>query len=451
MLYFLLLTLISLLFIIYIIKQGDYMAPSFLLVSGFIFSALFSIYIANELNLKLNFDTYGFILAGIIAFIAGDLIFSGRKSKYIFYKRSKIETTYIFVARYKTVIFIIAGVCSLALFLIYLIQSVGYTGTWMDIMIRYRYATAYKNQMGRIAYIPSWVAFLRFAVISCCYLWIYILINNFIITKKIEWNLVIAIAISLINTLAGASRLDLIRIPIAAITVYYIISYRTGRLRSSVRLKLLIKVVFIAVCILLLFSSIRGMVGRTSELSILDYLSHYIGSPIINFNSFLENPIRNTQIFGKETFWGIYDVLGKLFKKSEYIYDYTLEFNSINSFGLGNVYTAFRLFYADFGIYGIIILPFIQGAIFSLFYSTIKNNIHIKTNIRLFQKSLIDFRVIIYATIVHSLILMFYADWFYSQVLTWNQIKGFLVIWIIKFFLVDLDQRNKISKNGRRQ
>lgn len=57
------------------------------------------------------------------------------------------------------------------------------------------------------------------------------------------------------------------------------------------------------------------MVGRTSELSILDYLSHYIGSPIINFNSFLENPIRNTQIFGKETFWGIYDVLGKLFKK----------------------------------------------------------------------------------------------------------------------------------------
>ena len=111
---------------------------------------------------------------------------------------------------------------------------------------------------------------------------------------------------------------------------------------------------------------------------------------------------------------------------------------------MGNVYTAFRMFYADFGGIGVSLLSIIQGGVFAIFYRSIKCNKKVrffKTHV--FKPSLVEFRIIIYAMIVHSVALMFYADWFYSQVLSWTQIKAFIYLYIFKILLIDTDKLNK--------
>lgn len=438
MIYWLIGILVLFIIIAYIMSSGDYMAPPFLLALMMFLSVMAAWMMRNDWNLSIEASTCLLVVIGILAFYIGYYPIYNRMRKYNVKSRFKTPT-YIHISNWKIFAYYIISVFFIYLFLKSVISNVGKGGTWMDIMARYRYATAYTSTSGVSLNIPEYIATGKFAINAATYIFIYVCVNNYICVKKWDIKLIFAIFIGLLSTLVGASRLDLIRIPIAFISIFYIIQYRSGRLTRSIRLKLLFQYMIVAVMVIVAFSSVRSFVGRKSTTGIIEYVCTYLGGPIALLNEYIKSPIHHTDIFGKESFWGIYHILSKITHNPKYMYDYTLEFRTVNGHSLGNVYTAFRMYYADFGIIGVIILDILLGCIFSFIYMAIKTNVRIK-----FAKlySIVDFKIVIYSVIIHSIILMFYADWFFSQVIGWTQIKSIIFMWIIKIILIDIDKIN---------
>lgn len=444
MIYVLTIVIALLLVLVYFLKNGDFMSPSFLITGGFFLCVLFAVPLASKYAIHININTVIMVVLFLLFYYLGDAcgmlsLLKYKKSKRVF------DVKYIYISKLKTYIYIIFAFATIIQFYFAVVKAVG-GSSWLEVMALYRYKTAYQNQTGESVVIPAAISLFRFIVIYCSYLYLYVLINNYLAKKKIEYRYVVAVVIGLGNTLIGASRLDLVRLPIAAIVIFMLISYTSGKIKRNMNIKGLIRVLGIAIIVLFLFSSLRSVVGRSSALSLVEYLGGYIGAPMINLDSFLQKPIRNTDLFGKETFWGIYNFLGNLTKNSKYFYDYTLEFNSINGQGMGNVYTSIRMYYADFGIIGTVILSIVLGFVFSIYYETLSRGkrIVIKDMGRLFPKSVVNFKLIVYSMIIYSVLLAFYADWFYSQVLSWAVVKGIIIIWIAKYILIDLDSRNRI-------
>lgn len=440
MIYILIMVILIFLLSTYYLYNGDYMAPPFLLCAFFTLSVFSTLMMRGVWDITITKNTTFYILLGIFSFLVGYFILEATiHTKINAYEKLK----YINISNKKIIMFDVVSIIVLALFAYYMQNLMG-GSTWVNTMAKYRYIVAYGNLIEENINIPQIIIDLKFIINSLIYLFVYILINNFLITKKWNINLIIAISIGLLSTLMGASRLDLIRLPFAAVTIYYFLKFRTGTLSHKRRLRMLSRYLGIAIIVVLLFSFLRSFVGRQNEAGLIEYISHYLGTGTLNFNDYLRNPVDKSPLFGKETFWGIYNFLGKLTHIPEYNYDYTLEFRSIAGYGMGNVYTAFRMFYADFGGIGVSLLSIIQGGVFAVFYRSIKCNKKVrffKTHV--FKPSLVEFRIIIYAMIVHSVALMFYADWFYSQVLSWTQIKAFIYLYIFKILLIDTDKLNK--------
>ncbi|MTV44646.1 oligosaccharide repeat unit polymerase, partial [Streptococcus pneumoniae] len=86
----------------------------------------------------------------------------------------------------------------------------------------------------------------------------------------------------------------------------------------------------------------------------ISYITRYMGGSIQLFDLFVIDPIRRNKELGAETFSGIYEMLAKLGFDNNIIKG--LEWRvSPNYYSLGNVYTAIRRYYSDFGVIGIVI------------------------------------------------------------------------------------------------
>lgn len=432
------------LFLVYIVSKGDFMTPAFLLLAGFLLSTLFSLFLTIELGVDISGKTVLFVLIGIVCFLLGSLLI-----KVLFFSNAKRhikDIQYIYVDAFKVTLINVLAIFTIGSTIFYMMKSYASASSWLAMMNQYRYATAYGSLTGESFSMPSYISFFKFFILFSAFLFVYIIVNNYLCNKKIEWNMLTTVVFGLLLTLIGASRLDLVRIPIAAVSIYYLLSLRKGSMNTTVQLKLFGNFFSIAIAVILTFSLIRGIVGRVSDLDTIEYLAYYIGASIINLDSYFKQPVYNFAVFGKETFWGINHMIGVATGEARYIYDYTLEFNTIKGVSTGNVYTAFRMFYADFGFWGIVILPFVQGVLFSFCYLMIKFDVKIRWPVKLWRPSVIDFRLLIYSLVIYSVILMFYADWFYSQVLSWYQIKGMILMWIAKIWLVDSDKKNFLKR-----
>lgn len=433
------------LIIAYMASNGDFMAPPVLMTGMFWVSYLCVVYMQPTWNIEFKFDTLVCLAVGIGSFFIGYYLLAlGVRGKH-----SVERLRYIRISNMKIIIFYIVSVIVMMMFLRYVKSAVG-GNNWLDTMARYRFTTAYGNTTGEFTSIPSGIATLKMFLNVSPYLFSYVLVNNYLAIHKWDIRLIIAIIIGVISSLIGGSRFDLIRVPIAIIVTYYLLSLRSFKIDQKTKIKFFLRALLIVIVVVVLFSTLRSFVGRKNTSDFTTYISQYLGAPNALLNEFLKNPI-HTEFFGKETFWGIYNGFGRVFHNSKYIYDYTLEFKTINGNSLGNVYTAFRMYYADFGYPGVAILDFLLGLIFAIIYFTSRGAITLKNIVRIrinkFHGVKIYASIIIYAMIIHSIVLMFYADWFYSQVLSWTQIKGFIFLWILKVIFVDFDRNNRVKDN----
>ena len=400
----------------YIISDGDFLAPTCVASLGFIFSAFCATINAAYWGLKLEGTTINTILGGLCIYLIVEVCV-----KFLYFGKckstsSKFNSTYNVVYRIEisNAIMILAIIGASGAIFLYLRQvlrvarrhgGVGSIGLLLNL---YRQLSSF-NVLDLKDTFPFWLNLLYVAVIGMGLFWSYIFINNYLIDKKLNFNLVLnltLIVLSVVMNIVNANRTRMIMLAIAIMIYIWFIWHRMYGWQSGVKIKTLLKIAVAVLAFIFIFFGIRNIVGRNDSRSLLYVITHYFGAPIAGLNEFLKNPVNST-IWGKETFAGINNYIGNHFDRYDLIYSTQKEFRNIRGINIGNVYTAFRSYIHDFGLGGMVILTALESLIMSMLYYSNKKRIIYK---------IIDIRLLLLPLFYYADVLLFYADWFYEQI-----------------------------------
>lgn len=199
-------------------------------------------------------------------------------------------------------------------------------------------------------------------------------------------------------------------------------------LNIGIKLFIFLIIIFIGMALLL------GRFKSFSDMNIKDYTTVYISSGIRNFDLFIKEPI-NQREFGYETFASLYRSINNRFNLG-YSVRTDLEFRYIGNLKISNVYTAFRRYYSDFGIFGIIIIPSILGAIFTSTYEKIKYRS---------KHGILDFNILLFLYFCKGLFQMCIEETILDFEISLNGLYKILVLYFLYFFLIKNKYKIKIK------
>lgn len=245
----------------------------------------------------------------------------------------------------------------------------GSTGSWNESMGAYRDELAYGVGLSEVG--SSGMANALFKMLTpIAFIFMYVFFNNSYIDKRParQWHLLFPAIGYLACELLTGVRLGAIRIICAALVVAWVLWSRSNKWSKRIKVSAFLKGLLYFVILCILFWATAWIVGRRVELGLLDYVCSYIGCSFVAFDLFLQDAHVQTALPGEETFVAIYGSIGRLLGDDSLILSGNHEFRSLHGVSLGNVYTAFRSWYADFGLTGMIIACLICSVVISVLY-----------------------------------------------------------------------------------
>lgn len=431
--------LLTVLFLLsYVIFDRDFFAPPTVVSLGMVFATLCCFY--NEKKWMLDFSsiTTWTIVIGIACFIGGGVLavliihlFRGGKLGFT-HNISKLQLIEICIS--KTILIIVFELLTIVLLFVELRRLTG-SVSWYEVVSTYRAQEANVNPEEftmRLSGICRLAIDFSFAV---ALIYAYIVGNNIAAKKKqpiINW---IPILLSCILSFMQGYRSDMIRLWIAILVVSFTLNKRRVGWRKSREIaKMIRRIVLSIVGIAIVFVALRGTVGRAeTDWDPIYYLTFYAGTSIASFDLFLKDPLSPSNIWGKETFYYLNQSIGSWFNKPELRYIFYKEYRrSPSGIYIGNVYTALRPPYYDFGFSGMIIIMLIMGFFFTFFYCKIRNRS---------GNNPIDFRLLIYSYLAYTFFMYFYNC--YNNFLSFGFVRLILELLVFRWFLIDFNIKGR--------
>lgn len=398
------------------------MYPSLVLVSMYLISSVFSLYNWDiwELN---NFSEEAFliILSSVILFCVVGLIVEKffKNKKYI--TNNCINPPIINVKN--SVLFINCLICFVTIcwYFIEVQRIAGASGDWLMTMANYRARTSW-GILDVEEDIPIFLKQLSKYVIVQGYIFSYIIINNKLlkIYRFQDKLLYIPIMLMIAQVLINAGRLELLKFVAYNLSVYYILCHRFYGWKKNLSFRFIKKAIIIFICTLIGFCILRTIVGRNDDLDPMYYISLYAGGSIKLFDLYIQQPVMQSTIVGKETFYNINQFISK-FGYNDLSYIKHLEFRYINGVNIGNVYGALRRYYQDFGAFGNYFLVALFSGIIHIVYNKVKYS----------KVKGIDFLSIFYSYIFCSVCLFPIDDIFYSSIISTTYLTNVIIMYVL--------------------
>lgn len=346
---------------VFYLFNKDVIAPPFIFCAMYTVSVAFALTEYKDLQLSnYSFESFLIYIGGAIVFcLIGYLI---SKLCDFIYKPIDVTNTLkeIKINKYLLWLFVLVDLIALVL-LMRDVKSIGGSGDLVQTLENFRQLSGYSvdNQL------PGYDNQLLKVVTVTAYISSFLFINNRMAgcSKKEYIFLGIPVIIYVIYSMFLSNRLNLLELA-AAFIIYYCLLRQVKMKKKSVSVRLLIWLILIFVIILLMFSLFRIYFGRTDDSNTQSYLAVYIGGPVKLFDMFIKNPV-HSDFWGKETFYGLLRNLRSFGLSSVTDYIAHKEFRFVNGVGIGNVYSAYRPYMADFGMKGLIVLQII----FSIFFN----------------------------------------------------------------------------------
>lgn len=244
------------------------------------------------------------------------------------------------------------------------------------------------------------------------YVVLYIIINNFIVSKKISILQIIVFLLMCVSIILTGSRTPLFRIITFSLIMYYVLACRNGNFKNG-NLKFLLKLIFVITMTVFFMFFVMKLMGRgdTMGKSLANYLFVYLGAEIVNLDTFLHgNDISFLSgfsiLFGQYTFQPVYTYIGKIFN-IPFLYYPTIEVygKSANGIEIGNVHTTYYPFIYDFGYIGILLI-----AVIAFYY------IYSYQNLIIHKKIGFDYKLFIFAYLFNDLVMLFFSSRFFETV-----------------------------------
>jgi oligosaccharide repeat unit polymerase len=418
----------------------DLMNPATILCFIFLIYSLSCLIFQSEYKITLIPETVLVIVFGVASFCIVSL-FTSRKSSNIIVKASKENKThnynYIHINKRLVYLLLFCQLLTIIFFIQYLNSiSIAYDGqvrSLSEVINLYDTMTKFWTETFNRLNVPIPMVYrvLNPIVTAGAWLILYILVNNFVINKKVPLEQIAVVILMCVLILLNGSRSPLFRVMTAIFCLYYVLSVRAGKIKK-IGYQSVIKGAFFAIGIILFFIVVLKMMGRTgTELSVSRYFFIYVGAPLVNLNTFLENGkhLGFSMPFGAQTFKALYGYIGKLFSISAFHYPGIGSFSfSKNGIEIGNVYTMFYKYIYDFGYWGVILLTLIMAFYYVFSYNAI---------MREKSKMKIDFKLLIYAYLFNDLIMSAFSSRFYEIILDAPFLKLLILSWLIDKFIIE--------------
>ena len=367
----LLIILVFLFFVSYEVCGRDFFAPATMMCMSFAGCYCCALYLLPKWKFNLSAECVGLITFSLIITILINLLIH-TSYKNVAYKELEKKISPIS----DTVIWIFTAFTILVALLIVknVVRISGVSGTFAQAMLVYRSEAAYSGDTSK--QLPGYIT--QLLKIAKCFSYILgfnlILFNNEI--KKRERLLCfLSIAVYIITSILTGGRFGSAVFVLGLLFCYHVVKIRKNKTRKVISTFTVIKVVFGIILFLFAFYMVRNMIGRDDDSGFLEYIAHYLGGGIPNFDMFLKEPPIGSSIWGKETFYSLNNGLRKLGLANFDFYIVHKEFRFSNGHSMGNIYIAIRDYIYDFGYIGMVLLQILFSVIVSVLYEKSKKNL----------------------------------------------------------------------------
>lgn len=400
-----------------VVLKQSILSPTFPFLFGLFIASLIALICSPKWGFIMRAETFWILVLGVLSFLLGTLPFSKR------HKDTRIQNPTL----------LISPGCStphsgrLALFGVF--QIITYTSAVVLLMNHFgsrdigfllegvRASINSATTQASFAY-PTWLN----GFMSICYVSGFYFIFCFVslLAKKCKdvflYFLVISnLVLCSIGSLLGGSRGSLI-ILISAL-VFGLLSFAANhKHRARVARRTYLITAILVIALLLGFQSLGTSLGQTQNASFnwIDYFSIYCGAQIKNLDEFVTaGNFQISNLFGQQSFRSLIIYFGRFFVPNWSPYPLDLPFRYANGYSLGNVCTVFYPFLYDFGVAGIIVMPFIMGVVSSWAFELLSRR---KSK----NKAILSFA---YSFIWYCLLFSFFSNKFYELIFSPTFVK----------------------------
>lgn len=357
----------------FILFKNDLIAPAFIFSIVFLIAALNVKSNEDYWKVKINSTTVTIIGGGVAFFILGCLIVQmfriGTKLIANTQENRMVEFRSINIDNNFLILFMVYYVI-IDVLMIYFIRSIaiqyGGGGSLFD-LIGYYNKLSKENSVSLPLLLNQFIAI----CIWMGYVWLYILINNYFTDKKINKKVLVLFIMTCICSLITGSRGDLIAMIVCGIIMYVMMVRKKNQDKIfKIPLKALIIVITLVLLFLVLFQKVGDFLGRDAYLyDSHEYLSIYVGGPLLNLNNCIARGLEKADVWGQETFIALNNMIGNFIGNANLQYGSTRTFYGANYHNTGNVCTTFYDYYFDFGVVGCFMIAFLTGIFVQFIYN----------------------------------------------------------------------------------
>ncbi|QTE73677.1 oligosaccharide repeat unit polymerase [Clostridiales bacterium FE2010] len=418
------------------ISKCDFMNPAVLFCGLFFIYELICVIGTPYYEIELHIETLFVLLAGFIIFSFSNIIYATRKGNGTI---PIISNKYIHLPNSITIALIIIQIITCYFFIRYLrsiAAAYGLNGSLDDMINLYdkltKFWTETFNRLNVTIPMPYRIG--NLITTPAAYLVLYVMVNNFVVRKKVNIYQIAVIGLLCVQILLNGSRSPLLRIFTFVLAMMYILKIHQRGYRGS-SFKFFFKIIkWVLIVAVLMFITLYAM-GRGNKIgNIWNYIFIYTGAPIVNLDTYISSS--NIQfvggqsvLFGAQTLKGFYSYLAKVFNISALRYAGIGSFAfSNNGIEIGNVYTTYFKIIYDFGYIGILPMMLITS---TYYCKTYQKSISNKKN------RIIDLRLFYYAYLFNDLVMLPFSARFYETISEGIFIKLVLAVWLLDIFIFE--------------
>lgn len=403
------------------IFKNDFLSPAVIFNGVFLMSAMNLRMMVDFWKVELHPITTGIILSGVLIFTIVGYVTSITKMRVPNkIKDQKIKTIYIPNMTLDLLIIVYALVIVLSM--ISTIRSKGLGYSFSSLLLNYVTAIEGEETLN----LPAVLSILFMLGSVSGYIWCYLLAEQWV-NKKLNWRFVILVLEVVLMGFSVGKRGESVAVLVSLVFDLLILLRRAGKGKNKRRSKkVYVSIAFIIIIIPLAFQTISNTMGRDSYLfNPFEYLSIYIGAPILNLDISVANGGFKHPVPMSETFRSLYRAVGHNLGIDQFIYNSDRRFlTSVNGKRIGNVDTTFYDFFHDGGFIGVIILVAIMSVIIYRLYKSVK----LKND----EHNMI--RIIVYSYMLWLVARSFFANSFYEWI-TLSTIRTLLIWFLIEWIL----------------
>lgn len=412
-----------------IFSKLDIMSPSSLMLFGYLIGLLCFIIANKEWGITFGWSPFILEIVGIFCFVLFDNFFQSffLTNKGFFISNGRSEYYSNVLVDKKRFIVGLSVLISILQFLITIytykeLKGLSGSGSLSLIISSYRNNLLDSDSVLRIS---SFLTFSQKILSAFSFMFLFYFFYYRVIKKiKISSVILLPILFFILQQLLMGGRLQLFRIIIMAVLIYYLL-IRVRDMWNINDVRKIVKIGLIVICVgVPLFYSLKFVLGRSSNESLGDYVLRYLGGSTGSFAIYVNNGLQRSVYHGQETFMGIFDFWGR--RKGINMLTVLPWANSPTGSVIGNVYGANRRFLADFGMWGLILCNSFMGAFYGFLYGLLKR--------RMSMSKISPILLTIYSYLVYATFFQFIEGYFYFSIISVNTVTSIILIIFAFYF-----------------